>query len=209
MEYLIRRRGASPQNWGSIEHFHAASSNHRPQARFLVEYEDAGLYVSFRVSDRYVICRNTEPQSPVCKDSCVEAFLQPKPDAGYLNFEVNCGGTMLLYYVTDATKFRTPVKGFKPVAAELLAKVRIEHSMPRQILDEIGTPVEWSVDYFVPNEVFEAHVGALGPPGVRMWRGNFFKCADSSSHPHWGSWSPIGQALNFHVPEYFAPIHFE
>ena len=37
---------------------------------------------------------------------------------------------------------------------------------------------------------------------------NFFKCADDSSHPHWASWAPIGEALNFHQPQYFAPLRF-
>ena len=172
-------------------------------------YDDDGIYVIFRVRDRYVICRNTEPQSPVCKDSCVEAFFQPKPDQGYFNFEINCGGAILLYYVTDPTRFRAPEKGFVPVETALLRKIRIFHVMPRQVLDEITTPVEWTIEYFVPNAVFEAYVGPLGPPAQRQWRGNFFKCADGSSHPHWASWSPIGEALNFHVPEHFAPLRFE
>ena len=80
---------------------------------------------------------------------------------------------------------------------------------PRCVPVEIAEPVEWAVEYFVPNSVFERYVGSLGDPQKRAWRGNFFKCADESSHPHWASWSPIGQELNFHDPAYFAPMRFE
>ena len=43
----------------------------------------------------------------------------------------------------------------------------------------------------------------------RRWRGNAFKCADETSHPHWASWAPIGEALNFHAPGWFGDLDFE
>lgn len=222
MRYLVRRAKTKPElqgNWdgpawkaadvAAITHFHPQSSDHRPQAEAKVLYDDAGVYVSFRVRDRYVVCRHTNPQDPVCKDSCAEFFVQPKPDRGYFNFELNCGGALLLFFVTDPTRIGGGLKGFQPVAPEQIAKIRIDHSLPSKIDPEIAEPTEWHVEYFVPNEVFEAYVGPLEPPADRKWRGNFYKCADKSSHPHWGSWAPIGEALNFHVPNYFAEIAFE
>jgi hypothetical protein len=222
MEYLVRRARVTPEfkgDWdgpawrdaaiASITHFHAQSSSHRPTAEAKLLYDDFGMYVHFRVRDRYVVCRHTQPQSPVCRDSCVEAFLQPKPDAGYFNFEVNCGGAILLYYITESTRIDGKIQGFRPVETKLLQMIRIFHSMPCEVTPEMESPTEWSVEYFVPNELFEAHVGELEPPQNRRWRGNFYKCADDSSHPHWASWSPIGAALNFHVPAHFASIRFE
>ena len=172
-------------------------------------YDDRGVYIRFEVQDRYIICRHTEPQSPVCRDSCVEAFLQPGLDHGYFNFEINCGGAMLLYYITDARRIDGKLQGFRPVDAALMAMIRIAHSMPSETPVEIDRPTAWSVELFVPNEVFEAYVGPLEPLGERRWRGNFYKCADDSSHPHWASWSPIGAALNFHAPEHFGEIRFD
>ena len=211
MEYLVHRRGiaGAGSTWADIAHFHPKSSDHRPSARFRLEYDDAGLYVAFHVADRYVICRRTEHQQMVCNDSCVEAFLQPRADKGYFNFETNCGGAMLCYYITDST--RDPVTGMKAyeaVSPELLARVRIEHTMPRRVENEIQAPIEWSLSYFVPNELFEHYVGPLEPPAQRRWRGNFYKCADESSHPHWASWSPIGPELNFHAPAHFGDFRF-
>ena len=222
MEYRIARAAATPAldgTWNAgpwaraavarIEHFHAKSSGHRPQAQARLLYDDSGMYVAFSVRDQYVVCRHTEPQSPVCRDSCVETFLQPKADKGYFNFELNCGGAMLLFYVTDPTRTNGGLAGFEPVDEGLMRKIRIHHSMPREVREEIVEPVEWWAGYFVPNEVFERYVGPLGPAAQRQWRGNFYKCADDSSHPHWASWNPVGEALNFHVPQHFAAIRFD
>jgi len=41
---------------------------------------------------------------------------------------------------------------------------------------------------------------------TKVFRGNFFKCGDETSHPHWASWSPISEELNFHRPETFGSI---
>ena len=172
-------------------------------------FDDVGIYLAYHVSDRYVVCRNTRPQQMVCNDSCVEAFLQPRPDRGYFNFELNCGGTMLLYYVADATRGPNGLAAAEPVDAELMRQIRIYHSMPASVPEEIDRPTQWAVQYFVPFALFERYVGDIKPTLSHGWRGNFYKCADESSHPHWASWAPIGAELNFHVPEHFAPIRFE
>jgi hypothetical protein len=49
----------------------------------------------------------------------------------------------------------------------------------------------------------EPYCGEVRPVVGQRWRVNAFKCGDETSHPHWASWAPIGEALNFHQPEYF------
>src|SRR5206468_13091489 len=115
-----------------VASFHPASSDHRPKTEAKILHDDDGLYVHFRVQDRYVVCTRTENQSLTSKDSCVEVYFQPFPDKGYLNFEMNCGGTLLLFYVTDhardpATIFREKVE----VPQSLIDTMRIDHSLPR------------------------------------------------------------------------------
>ena len=41
----------------------------------------------------------------------------------------------------------------------------------------------------------------------QVWRGNFFKCAEDISHPHWAAWSPVDE-FNFHLPRCFGTIQF-
>jgi len=223
MEYVIRRAAHRPGlrgDWDEaawkyadiapVTAFHPRSSIHRPETHAKILYDDEGLYVSFKVQDRFVRCTRTEHQSITSKDSCVELYLQPKADKGYLNFEMNCGGAVLLFYVTDPTRCARGIfRGKEVVPSTLLQKLKIHHSLPKTLPVEIREPVEWTVEYFVPNAIFEHYVGALESPQQRRWRGNFFKCADESSHPHWASWNPIGDDLNFHDPAYFAPIRFD
>jgi len=194
----------------SINHFHARSSEHHPRVQARLVHANRALHVLFRVHDRFVKAACTRYGQMVCKDSCVEIFLQPKPDAGYLNFEVNCGGTMLVWYVRDTTLTATGrFKDFTEVPADLAGGVSIFHSMPAQVPQEIAEPLEWRVQLAIPAAVLEAFVGPLGDFSGQAWRGNLFKCADATSHPHWASWNPIGEELNFHRPEHFGTLRFE
>jgi hypothetical protein len=43
----------------------------------------------------------------------------------------------------------------------------------------------------------------------QAWRGNFYKCGDETSHPHWGMWAPIREGFTFHQPRFFGTLHFE
>ncbi|MGW8258023.1 MAG: carbohydrate-binding family 9-like protein, partial [Thermoguttaceae bacterium] len=166
------------------------------------------LYLRFHVEDRYVICTHSKFQDPVCQDSCVEFFVQPRPSAGYFNFEINCGGTLHSAYIEDPRRTPDGFARFKLLSAEDGRRVLIAHSMSKLVSPEKPGPVIWQIGCKIPLAVLETYVGPLGPLPGQVWRGNFFKCADKSSHPHWASWAPIGEKLNFHQPKYFAPLRF-
>ena len=81
----------------AITHFSWEDSGHRPRTQVRVLYDEQALSIIFRVEDRYVRAVAERFQDSVCTDSCVEFFVAPLPDSqAYFNFEVNCGGTMLL-----------------------------------------------------------------------------------------------------------------
>ena len=193
--------------------FHPGSSDHRPIVNARLVYDAQNIHGIFRVKDRFVVCRHTAYQDPVCQDSCVEFFVQPKPDKGYFNFEFNCGGALLLYYIEDNTPVQTPdgTKGFRrsvKVPWELGSQVRIAHSQPQVVDPEEECPTTWTIEFQIPILLFETYCGALGDPHGQTWRANFYKCADNSSHPHWASWSPIGELLSFHQPAVFGFLNF-
>ena len=212
-----------------VAHFMTApgASDHRPETQAKVTYADDGLFVFFKVIDRYVVCRHTEFQSRVCTDSCVEFFVQPKPDRGYFNFEMNCGGALLVSYIEDSTRTPTGFKKFTKLPPETDALIPRYHSFtpPPAILaprlpavapcddgsPEVSEPVEWRVEYFIPFCLLEHYVGTLGKISGQTWRANFFKCADESSHPHWASWAPLDPdfAGGFHRPDKFGELRFE
>jgi len=87
-----------------IDNFRKESSDHRPDVKARILYGDKGLYGIFKVEDRFVRSVSIEFQDPVCRDSCVEFFFEPKAGCGYFNFEFNCGGTFLCYYISDHSR---------------------------------------------------------------------------------------------------------
>jgi hypothetical protein len=171
-----------------------------------VGYDAQALYVIFRVQDRWVRAVSEALHDPVCKDSCVEFFFTPCEDLdqGYFNLEMNCGGVILLNFQRIARK------DHRPLAAELCARIETAHSLPRHVEPEMAEPVTWTVEYRLPLDILETFLPIARPgPGV-VWRANFFKCADDSSHPHWLTWNKVDQPRpNFHVPEYFGRLVFE
>jgi hypothetical protein len=191
-----------------VGHFHPQSSDHRPRTRARLLHDQKQLFLRFDVEDRYVVSRAMQFQQPVYCDSCVEFFVQPKPTAGYFNIEMNCGGALLMYYIEDPKRTGDGFAKYTPIRAEDARQLVIHHSMPSIVDPERVEPTIWRIGAIIPTPMLESYVGALGDPAGQAWRGNFYKCAEKSSHPHWASWSPIGQTLNFHQPEFFGELRF-
>lgn len=191
-----------------LKYFRKESSKHHPRTQVRLLYDAAGIHGLFKVADRYVRCIRTRYGDEVWKDSCVEFFFQPKPDQGYFNFEFNCGGTFLLCYITNPERVPGGFKEFIRIPAELVRPIRVRSSLPPIVSPEISEPVDWTLQFFIPFSLLETFVGPLDKTKGQQSRGNFFKCAEESSHPHWASWAPVDE-FNFHRPQCFGTIQFE
>jgi len=206
------------EHWAPIQptlvsSFHPKSLSHRPLVQVKMVHDGDHLQVGFRVEDRFVRAVNREYQSAVYEDSCVEIFVQPTPTGGYFNFEVNAIGTLLLSHIRDPRRTDDGFADFDRVTADRAACVGIWASLGSVPFEEVPGPLVWQVTIRIPahlvllrgskNEVISAKSLAGS-----SWRGNLQKCADRSSVPHWGSWAPIGEALNFHQPENFGIFRF-
>lgn len=222
MNYTIRKTTQAPKLTGQwddaiwaqaetldIGLFHPRSSDHRPDVQARLLYDAQNIYVHFNVKDRYVRSVTTEPNGPVCTDSCVEFFFKPRPVGGYLNLEGNCGGTFLCSYIEDHCRTPTGFAKFTRIDREWLSRIRCYHTLPTVVEPEMTASCEWQLEYALPIALIEASTGPLGSLAGQTWQANFYKCGDHTSHPHWASWAPIGEPLNFHQPEKFAPVHFQ
>ena len=219
--YQVRRAVVAPEHRGEwdgpawrvaetmrIASFHPRSSDHRPATEAALLYDEARLHALFRVSDRYVRSVHTAYDSDTYQDSCVELFVQPPGRAGYFALEVNAGGAFSLRHIEDPTRTAHRFAKWEMVTADLAATIRVTHSMPDVVDPEQVGPTDWWVEISWPFSVMEAYGGALAPREGQCWRANAFKCGDQTSHPHWASWAPIGEALNFHQPQYFGTLEF-
>lgn len=218
--YQVARAGRRPALqglwdgpvWGGVEplaidSFRPESSDHRPRCAAKVIYDDEALYGIFRVDDRYVRAVHTNFQDDVCRDSCVECFVQPDPTRGHFNFEFNCGGTLLCSYVKKPPLTPEELGPYIAFSDDACRRVGIYHSLPAVVDPELTQPTQWSLEFAVPFALLEGY-GCdvpLGPGAT--WHANFYKCGDATSHPHWAAWSPVDE-LNFHLPRCFGKLEF-
>lgn len=198
-----------PPSWAHIpeyplHHFMGSRPRHFPRVRFRLAYDDASIWIEWRVEDRFVLAATEQHQGAVCRDSCVEFFFTPGPDPaiGYYNLEINCGGTMLFH--------AHPAGATDPIllSAGALDSVTVKASLPRWVRPEHREPLRWTLQCRLPFHVLN-HMPFTRPEPGAVWRANFYKCADASSQPHWLTWAPVDfPTPRFHLPEFFGNVLF-
>ncbi|MDP6356028.1 MAG: carbohydrate-binding family 9-like protein [Planctomycetota bacterium] len=179
---------------------------HRPRAEFKIAYDDRCIYMFFKVDDRCVRAVANHYQDDVCRDSCVEFFFAPGRDVteGYFNLEVNCGGTALFHFQEKQGQ------GVIPIPERDFEKVALAHSLPEFINPELVEPTTWTIKYAIPFDILRDYRSFSEPGSGVVWRANYYKCGDRTSHPHWLTWSPVDfPQPHFHLPEFFGTVTFE
>ncbi len=216
MKYVINHVDCVPEligNWEQecwkkadtleITHFHDKSSKHHPKTQAKLLYDDVGIHGIFRVEDKYIICKNNGFMGAVHKDSCAEFFVMPKNSKGYFNFEFNCGGNLHCNFIVK----ENGKKEYSYFTKKNVEEVKIYHSLPKTIDTEIKENTTWFLQFFIPFSLIAKFTRNFTIKKHDKWKGNFYKCADESSHPHWGYFFPISKR-NFHLPEEFQTIEF-
>lgn len=174
---------------------------YRPDVGVQVAYNDNELFLQYKVSEQLVKAEVAESNGRVWTDSCVEFFLSPEGNDVYYNLEMNCIGTALL-------GFRK--KGDETVHAsnEQIASIRRISSLGNSPFPELKKQTEWQITVAIPWTVFFKH--DLKPVSGKKMRGNFYKCGDELSVPHFVSWTKIDtEKPAFHMPEFFGGLEFE
>ena len=170
-------------------------------------YDATSVLVLFRVEDRYVRAAATGHQQNVCGDSCVEFFFAPGSDIGrgYFNLEINCGGRILFHFHP-----RPERDAVVELPEALCRRIECRHSLPRLVSPEITGPVIWTIACRIPLDILDGYLQPARPAPGAIWRGNFYKCADATSHPHWLTWAPVeAPRPDFHLPRFFGTFAFE
>lgn len=78
----------------SLEHVNWTEYPYRPLTTFTCAHSGTHIYIDFFVRCNFLRAENYTNQSPVSEDSCVEFFVEPRPDGPYWNFEFNCIGAI-------------------------------------------------------------------------------------------------------------------
>lgn len=220
MSYLVKRAGVKPDIsapfdapcWAgaevmNVDYKYVEGTDHTPDVKFKLQYDDEGLYGLFEVHDQYVRCANTKFQSGVCTDSCLEFFVRPGAGVGYQNFEINASGTMLCMHISNAGRTAKGFIEYRFLTEDEVKDMQIFHTLPDKVEPEVVGPQVYRLGWFIPFSLFKHLNGAPVPTAGTMWRANVYKCGDQTSHPHWQSWTPV-RALNYHVPDEFGQLIF-
>lgn len=153
---------------------------------------DEALYVLVKSYAAPARAENTEPDSAVWEDSCLEFFFSFDNES-YVNLEANSNSALRASFGAG----RRDRKRLREMGI-LMPKVKAQRV-------ETG----WQAEFKVPVECIKALWGC-DISALDCFRANFYSCGDKTPAPHYASWNPVEtETPDFHRPEYFGLIKIE
>lgn len=90
------------------------------------------------------------------------------------------------------------------------SQLKILTSLPALLEPEVESEIQWHAECHIPYSLLESIAPIQRPAEGVEWKINVYKCAEANSHPHHGSWSPIGTPKpDYHQPSFFGTLRFE
>jgi len=167
-----------------------------PKTFITLSYDDEGINVHFVSYETSLRATETEHNTSVHKDSCMEIFMQYAADTDdrYINIEMNPNGA-----------------AYSAVSSGRESSQRIEPSD----IDTLNIKTEifedrWEIKLKIKAEYIKKYIPSYKHESGTHMRGNFYKCGDDTDHPHFGCFNNIEWAYpDFHRPEFFADFVLE
>lgn len=172
---------------------------YRPEVTLFLGWETNRLHLLYRVKESSFRALVTLDNGPVCTDSCVEFFFMRPGDREYINLELNALGTVHIMTGTGRENRQALSEEKKKGLA-----IGSSHGSGPQPLTEEET--YWELAVTLPMERLYGFREDLSEFSLM---GNFYKCGDCLSRPHFLSWAPVKtDKPDFHTPQFFREIHF-
>ena len=157
-------------------------------------FQDKNYFIfAFFIQAEYLRLEETEINSQVCNDSCLEIFIQLK-DKNYLNLEVNGLGIIhLAKGLNRESRYLQSVDWIKE-------NIEFTTSLEGDPSPIAAYPVNWKAILKIKKTgLFQFINKSLGKMKL-----NIYKCGDLSKIPHYLTLFPIEtDSPDFHRPEYF------
>lgn len=171
-------------NWDSAVHYNTFFK--------MCFVKEKGIFLKMRTDETDLRRVNTKRDESIWEDSCMEFFLCPfSHREEYLNFEMNPNGAYLCQYGKgrgDRVFLRTLTDRGADVTADIASD-------------------GWSLELFIPVSLISEAYGEQFTAGACSIRGNFYKCGDMTSKPHYDSFTKMTTLPpGFHNPDCFAQI---
>ncbi len=176
-----------------------AQFSHVPACELTMARSLSSIFIHYKVKEKQIKAIYTNDHDPVWQDSCVEFFCQLPGSKTYFNFEFNCIGTCL------ATERISRTEDVNPLSSEKMSQIKRFSSLGTEPFEEKQGDFDWSLTVEIPFSI----LGIESDHMPEKLTGNFYKCGDGTSVPHYVSWSPIAvEKPDFHRPEYFGELNF-
>lgn len=201
MTYTIKQVNKTP-DWDTLEPAFIREYNwggsYRPQAEAkLCLVKGEGFLLRIACEEENPKAVYTHDNDPVYTDSCLELFMNFKPQqtgAGYINFEGNANGAILCCYGTSRHN----------------RKKIIDFGTSHPKAKPFRGSGQWGYELFIPLSLIQTVYGDSSFQKGDILKGNFFKCGDETEIPHYGSWTKIDTpAPDYHLPEFFGIFEIE
>ncbi|MBR5924730.1 MAG: hypothetical protein IKZ60_04650 [Bacteroidales bacterium] len=175
---------------------------YKPSVEFHIGYDEGGIRLEWKVDEQTIRALQGTSGCDVYEDSCVEFFFQPSADdPHYYNFEWNAIGNLCV-------SWRTGRFDPEPAPAAIYGLVKAEASCGDVPFAERPADGPWTLKLYIPLEALWKN-GVTSLKGLKA-RGNFYKCGDGLTVPHFVTWGPIvTEKPDYHRPEFFKEIVFE
>lgn len=171
-----------------------------PEVHLRMAYNRSDIFLKFLVKESNIRAKTESNNGPVYQDSCVEFFVRPEGSAHYYNYEFNCIGTCLMQVGTSRHN-----RSFAP--DQIINKIQRRSSLGHSVIDEKSGDYQWDLLVIIPLETM--YIDSLSSFQNQTMTGNFYKCGDLLSRPHYLSWNPVlTKEPDFHQPDFFGTIHF-
>lgn len=174
---------------------------YRPKVSFKIAHNGSHLFIQYFVVENEILAKIKEDNGAVWTDSCVEFFISFNSSPFYYNAEFSCIGKALLGY-------RKERKDVVYGNHNIMSSIKRYSSLGIDNFERKKGDFEWNLLLVIPASAFwmselESFCGVEA-------RGNFYKCGDDLSTPHFLSWHPINtEKPNFHLPNFFGVLSFE
>ncbi len=188
----------------SIDQFPWYKSGDKQETYVKVARTNSHLHIHAMAIDKHSSAKVVKSNGSVYKDSCFEFFVTPKERQGsaYLNFEINCIGTMYLAYNNGSV--------VREASQEQIWQVKIRTSLTKGQPKIIQNNDDWwslhiDIPFTLIDELFP-HTEKDGAKYSPAWYGNFYRCGGTLDDQY-ATWNYVGgDRPNFHQPEYFARL---
>ena len=162
-------------------------------------WDDANLYLAYFCFDRHIHAIVTERDQPVYRDDTVEAFIAPDPDrvGRYINFEINCRGTIM-----DGQPKTDVGRGYNAKGIECAGQIN------GTLNNDADTDLCWTMEVRIPFQDFACYATRVPPQPGDTWRLGLNRCG-GQTNAQYSQWSSsMTPKPAFHVPDRFGVVTF-